>query len=209
MSSNSILSFFIWQLALITAGLCHRMLSLAAGGRWGVLKPNIGITAMHMQLLNNDRVVIFDRTDFGKSNISLPKGKCRLDPNDYVLKKDCTAHSVEYDVATGNFRPLMVFTDVWCSSGSVIPDGRLIQTGGNNDGDRMVRVFRPCGGCDWQEIGSGLAQKRWYATNHLLPDGRQIIIGGREQFNYEFYPKSSSSSGSYNLPFLEETNDPD
>jgi hypothetical protein len=37
----------------------------------------IGITAMHMQLLKNDRAVIFDRTDFGMSNLSLPNGECQ------------------------------------------------------------------------------------------------------------------------------------
>ncbi|KAH7523542.1 hypothetical protein FEM48_Zijuj06G0022800 [Ziziphus jujuba var. spinosa] len=180
----------------------------AAGGQWQLLQKSIGISAMHMQLLNNDRVVIFDRTDFGPSNLSLPAGKCRNDPNDTVLTVDCTAHSAEYDVATNTFRPLTVQTDVWCSSGCVTPDGRLIQTGGYNDGERRVRIYKPCSGCDWQEIELGLAARRWYATNHILPDGRQIIIGGRRQFNYEFYPKTASASNVYSLPFLVQTNDP-
>ncbi|XAR64170.1 hypothetical protein NMG60_11024412 [Bertholletia excelsa] len=162
---------------------------------------------MHMQLLHNDRVVIYDRTDFGRSNLSLPDGRCRHDPHEVVIKDDCTAHSVEYDFISNTFRPLVVLTDVWCSSGAVFPDGRLVQTGGFNDGDRAVRVFQPCSGCDWEEIDDGLAQRRWYATNHILPDGRQIIIGGRQQFNYEFYPKTASSSQAYYLRFLEETND--
>ena len=164
---------------------------------------------MHMQLLNNDRVIMFDRTDFGQSNISLPDGKCRNDPNDTALKVDCTAHSVEYDVLSNTVRPLMIQTDVWCSSGAVMPDGRLIQTGGFNDGERRIRIFQPCnnGGCDWVEVENGLAARRWYATNHILPDSRQIIIGGRRQFNYEFYPKNGASNV-YSLPFLVETDDP-
>jgi hypothetical protein len=112
---------------------------------------------MHMQLLNNDRVVIYDRTDYGKSNISLPHGKCRNDSWELVIKYDCTAHSVEYDVLANKFRPLMVQTNVWCSSGAVVPDGSLIQTGGFNDGQRKVRTFYPCNGdCDWVETGDGL-----------------------------------------------------
>ncbi|KVH87619.1 protein of unknown function DUF1929 [Cynara cardunculus var. scolymus] len=103
----------------------------------------------------------------------------------------------------------MVLTDVWCSSGGLTPDGSLVQTGGFNDGDHVVRVFNnSCGKCDWVEIPFGLAQRRWYATNHVLPDGRQIIIGGRRQFNYEFYPKASPSEKSYSLPFLLQTSDP-
>ncbi|KAJ9536460.1 hypothetical protein OSB04_un000368 [Centaurea solstitialis] len=181
--------------------------SAAAGGRWSVLLPTIGITAMHMQLLPNDRLVIFDRTDFGSSNISLPDGKCRADPNDKALKLDCTAHSVEYDVASNSVRPLTVLTDVWCSSGALTPDGTLVQTGGFNDGDHVVRVYRPCDKCDWEEIPFGLIQRRWYATSHILPDGRQIIIGGRRQFNYEFYPKRSQFEKLQNLPFLVQTYD--
>ena len=183
------------------------MTSAAGGGRWQLLQKSIGIVAMHMQLLNNDRVVIYDRTDYGKSNISLPHGKCRNNSWELVIKYDCTAHSVEYDVLANKFRPLMVQTDVWCSSGAVVPDGSLVQTGGFTDGERKVRTFYPCNGdCDWVETGDGLKARRWYATNHILPDGKQIIIGGRRQFNYEFYPKTSSPDV-YSLPFLAQTND--
>lgn len=213
-TSNNILFFSL--LLLLT---CHHPIfpSAAAaparssrGGKWNLLLSNIGISAMHMQLLNSDRVVIFDRTDFGNSNISLPDGRCRYDQNDTALQVDCTAHSVEYDVANNLIRPLMVQTDVWCSSGSVFPDGSLVQTGGFNDGEKVVRVFTPCSNatCDWHEIQGGLIQKRWYSTNHILPDGRQIVIGGRRSFNYEFYPKTTFANNSYSLPFLVQTNDP-
>ncbi|KAM1078854.1 hypothetical protein ACFX2J_013597 [Malus domestica] len=170
----------------------------AAGGKWQVLK-NVGISAMHMQLLKNDRIILFDRTDFGKSNLSLPNGNC--------VNNDCTAHSAEFTVQTNAVRPLTVLSDVWCSSGSMAPNGNLIQTGGFNGGERRVRVFQPCTGCDWKEIVDGVNVRRWYATNHVLPDGRQIIVGGRRQFNYEFYPKTPSSSSVYSLPFLSQTND--
>ncbi|WMV27708.1 hypothetical protein MTR67_021093 [Solanum verrucosum] len=190
----------------------HRNSAYAAGGgRWDLLMSNIGISSMHMQLLNNDRVVMYDRTDFGASNISLPNGKCRNNTNDLTLKVDCTAHSVEYDVSTNSVRPLMVQTDMWCSSGSATSDGTLVQTGGFNDGENVVRILKPCNGnkstCDWKEIEGALIQSRWYATNHVLPDGRQIIIGGREAFNYEFYPKTLSTNNIFNLTFLQQTND--
>lgn len=55
-----------------------------------------------------------------------------------------------------------------------------------------------------------LLHRRWYATNHALPDGRVIIIGGTRAFNYEFYPKTTPSSSSqlHNFPFLQQTTDP-
>ncbi|XP_027356986.1 aldehyde oxidase GLOX-like [Abrus precatorius] len=195
--------------------LLHILLSTpspaeADNGQWQLLQENIGVVGMHMQLLHNDRVVVLDRTDFGFSNLTLPKGRCRNNPKEMVVQTDCTAHSLEYDVVSNTLRPLFVQTNVWCSSGSVSPDGTLVQTGGFNDGDRAVRTFNPCGTCDWEEVNNGLAARRWYATNHVLPDGRQIVIGGRRQFNYEFYPKTEANAkNTYSLPFLVQTNDRD
>ncbi|KAK6148037.1 hypothetical protein DH2020_018949 [Rehmannia glutinosa] len=183
-------------------------------GEWHLMHESIGISAMHMQLLKNNKVVVFDRTDFGPSNLSLPGGRCRYDPNDKVLKTDCTAHSIMYDIGTNTFQALTVQTDTWCSSGAVLPDGTLVQTGGFNDGDHVIRTLAPCNGenCDWVEFPRALSQRRWYASNQILPDGRVIIVGGRAQFNYEFYPanfhvSSRSSSNSIWLNFLRETRD--
>ncbi|KAJ8547863.1 hypothetical protein K7X08_021099 [Anisodus acutangulus] len=165
---------------------------------------------MHMQLLHNNKVVIFDRTDFGSSNLSLPEGKCRY--NDEAIKVDCTAHSILYGVATNTYRPLMVQTDVWCSSGAVNSNGTLIQTGGYHDGERKIRLFSPCNDeeeiCDWTELSQNLTVKRWYSTDHILPDGRIIIVGGRSAFSYEFFPQNSNNNGFFNLSFLKETTDP-
>ncbi|KAK7351741.1 hypothetical protein VNO77_11404 [Canavalia gladiata] len=180
----------------------------AGNGQWQLLQKSIGIVAMHMQLLHNDRVIIYDRTDFGLSNLTLPNGTCRHDPFEQAVKIDCTAHSVEYDVASNTFRALFVQTDVWCSSGSVAANGTLIQTGGSGDGERNVRYFSPCPTCDWQEFNNSLIVKRWYSTNHLLPDEGMIIIGGKMQFNYEFHPKTEiENSKLYMLPFLVQTYD--
>ncbi|KAF8021708.1 hypothetical protein BT93_G1991 [Corymbia citriodora subsp. variegata] len=170
---------------------------------------------MHMQLLRDDTVVIFDRTDFGRSNLSLPHRRCRRDPTDVALKVDCTAHSLLYDVESNSIRALTVQTDTWCSSGAVRPDGNLIQTGGYNDGERKVRLFKPCverrrhrgNSCDWTELEESLVERRWYASNHILPDGRMIIVGGRNVFTYEFVPKTSAKEKSFYLNFLKETRD--
>lgn len=187
--------------------------SISNGGSWVLLNFSIGISAMHMQLLRNNKIVIFDRTDFGASNLSLPAGNCRNDSNDLVLKVDCTAHSLLYDVTLNCLRPLMVRTDTWCSSGSVISDGTLVQTGGYNDGERVARTFEPCDDdqCDWKELPGYLSFRRWYASNQILPDGRIIVVGGRNAFSYEFFPKNSLNSTSlpnYYLRFLKETRDP-
>ncbi|XP_010416451.1 PREDICTED: aldehyde oxidase GLOX-like isoform X2 [Camelina sativa] len=198
---------YLRYLALFFLLSCH--LTSGAGGTWKLLLPNVGISAMHSQLLHNDRVIMYDRTNFGPSNISLPHGACRQSPNDAISKTDCTAHSVEYNVALNSIRPLTVQSNTWCSSGGVTPDGTLLQTGGSRDGELKTRLFAPCDddSCDWTEVDNGLAAARWYASNHVLPDGRQIIIGGRDQFNYEFFPKTNAPN-LYALPFLTQTTDP-
>jgi len=63
---------------------------------------------------------------------------CR-DSNDLVLPHDCTAHSVLYDPGSNSVRPLFLQTDPWCSSGQFMPDGTLMQTGGDFDGVRKIR----------------------------------------------------------------------
>lgn len=180
----------------------------ASGGRWDVLMSSTGLSAMHMQLLVGDRLVFFDRTDTGPSGLLLASGRCRDDARDMALPHDCTAHAAEYHVVSGSLRPLTLATDSWCSSGTVSAGGVLIQTGGFNDGERAVRMLRPCAGCDWEEHPAALAVRRWYATNQILPDGRAIIVGGRGQFNYEIYPPpAGTSSRLYDLPFLRRTKD--
>ncbi|XP_020217681.2 aldehyde oxidase GLOX [Cajanus cajan] len=182
------------------------------GGHWVEVQRSIGISAMHMQVMFDNKVVIFDRTDFGPSNISLSNGRCRYNPRDMALKLDCTAHSVLYDPAANTLRPLTLHTDAWCSSGALTPDGTLLQTGGFNDGYTRLRSFTPCphhDTCDWREHTShNLSTSRWYASNQILPDGKIIIVGGRNSFTYEFIPKAKTDKPFYFLPFLKLTRDP-
>ncbi|XWS38152.1 hypothetical protein CRYUN_Cryun19dG0105700 [Craigia yunnanensis] len=167
-----------------------------------MLKRSIGVSAMHMALLPNDRIVTFDRTDFGPSNITLPQGKCIKD----LQSSDCYAHSVEFDPATRAVRPLTILSDTWCSSGALSVDGTLVQSGGYRLGEKVVRYFKPCMDCDWEEDQNGILSPRWYASSQVLPDGKIIVVGGRYQFTYEFIPKDSSSDQRlYQLPFLKET----
>lgn len=200
-----VLSLFFFFLCSTSDLLLPRSpLAILAGGRWDFLQPSIGISAMHMQLLHNNKVVIFDRTDYGPSNLLLPPQQCL---NATVF--DCSAHSLLYDVASNTFRPLTLRYDTWCSSGSLNASGSLIQTGGYGIGERAVRIFTPCEGgvlCDWVENRAYLSSRRWYSTNQILPDGRIIIVGGRRAFSYEFYPKRPGKSV-FSLRFLAETRD--
>ena len=64
-------------------------------GEWQLLHASIGVSAMHMQLLPGDFVLMFDRTDTGPSNISLAAlAPCAATANG----ADRTAHSVLLDL---------------------------------------------------------------------------------------------------------------
>ena len=136
-------------------------------GEWQLLHASIGVSAMHM--LPGDFVLMFDRTDTGPSNISLAAlAPCAAT----VDGADCTAHSVLLDLRSNVLHPYPLATNPWCSSGALLPNGTLLQTGGFSSGDRVARLFSPATG--WVELPSFLAARRWYATDMILPDGRVL-----------------------------------
>ncbi|KAH7293666.1 hypothetical protein KP509_28G036000 [Ceratopteris richardii] len=213
-TSSSILAappFWCWLLIAVIVNIAGAQEQLLPG-TWEVLMNNAGIASMHSAVTRFGTVVLLDRTDIGASQIALPEGRCRIDPAEKALKRDCSAHSVVFDPASNSVRPLMILTDTWCSSAQFLPDGTLLHTGGDFDGYRKIRRFVPCpaedgADCDWEELShTQLSAGRWYATNQILPDGRIIIIGGRRQFTTEFYPANPAQSP-MDLPFLREVLD--
>ncbi|KAK4396191.1 Aldehyde oxidase GLOX [Sesamum angolense] len=178
-------------------------------GVWELLVPDAGIASMHTAVTRFNTVVLLDRTHIGPSRKLLPKNRCLVNPTN-PHRKDCTAHSVLLDLQTNNIRPLTILTDTWCSSGQFLPDGSLIQTGGDLDGFKKIRKFTPCEPglfCDWEELQDlELYQGRWYATNQILPDGSIIIIGGKTANSVEFFPPRTEI-GAANFPFLSEVED--
>ncbi|XP_062026911.1 aldehyde oxidase GLOX-like [Rosa rugosa] len=181
-------------------------------GQWQLLLDNTEVVAMHMTLTHHNTVIIFDQTEAGPSGHRLRRRyngtRCTQFRND-LADSSCYVHSVEYDISGNKLRPLRLSTDTWCSSGSFLSNGTLLQTGGHGSGAQGIRYFSPCGGndnCDWRESRQSLADDRWYASSLLLPDeDRVIVVGGRRVFTYEFIPKQYSDEGSFDFPFLRNT----
>ncbi|OAY65125.1 Galactose oxidase [Ananas comosus] len=74
--------------------------------------------------------------------------------------------------------------------------------------DYRFQFLSSCEDCDWVEDLEGLSARRWYATDHILPDGRVIVVGGRRQFSYEFVPKVAPADRTvFALPFLRAAKD--
>ena len=62
--------------------------------------------------------------------------------------------------------------------------------------------------CDWVESNLTLRYPRWYATNILLPDNRQIIFGGRDiHQSCEFIPPTVPPTPARYMAFLNMTQD--
>lgn len=165
----------------------------AALDSWTLVVQNAGVSAMHLTTMHTDKVIIFDRTNFGNSSIAMPNGTCRDNPLEVVQKHDCTAHSVEYDSLTNSIRALSIYSDPFCSAGAFLPNGTLLQTGGDKEGNRTIRFINPGPTDDWSEITPYLFVKRWYVTSQILPTGNVILVGGTGQRSYEFYPRSTKS----------------
>ncbi|KAG0600438.1 hypothetical protein M758_11G034300 [Ceratodon purpureus] len=194
-------------LALVLSLQCMGLvLAQDALGTWSIVLGNAGIATMHAAVTRFDTCIMLDRTNIGPTGRMLENGRCRDQPQEAILKHDCYAHSVMYRPDLKTVRSLFIFTDTWCSSGQFFSDGTLWQTGGDAEGSRRIRTFTPCdasGDCDWVETTTNLTVRRWYATNHLLPEGnRQIVIGGSGQNSYEFVPKRTPTEGVFPLQFL-------
>lgn len=66
----------------------------------------------------------------------------------------------------------------------------------------QIRYFAPCndGNCDWVESDTQLQNGRWYASNQILPDGSQIVVGGRSVQTVEYVP--ANGRGTFYLDLL-------
>lgn len=77
-------------------------------GKWRIATPNVGVAAMQLQTMPNDKVVWFDTTFLGPSALQWnPPGKnCPINFETNV--PDCYVHAIEYDGIHETTRPLTV-----------------------------------------------------------------------------------------------------
>ncbi|KAL3623824.1 hypothetical protein CASFOL_032640 [Castilleja foliolosa] len=181
-------------------------------GSWKIHSENAGISAMHIQLMPNGKAVMYDSTSNGLSEIDLSPRSCmpRVGGRATDPREDCTAHAIEYDIDTAEIRTLKLETSPWCSSGALNKNGELISTGGDKGGFQSIRILKPCPTCQFEENTRALYTNRWYATQHALENGSFIIIGGRNEYNYEIIPADPTvdfTPNLHELPLLEETED--
>ncbi|KAH9323358.1 hypothetical protein KI387_017997, partial [Taxus chinensis] len=134
-------------------------------GRCDLLLENFSVSAMHMTLLHTNKVLIFNQTLVGPSQITRTDPSCNKTSS--PATEDCWVHSIEYDIASNMVRPLHIIIDTFCSSGSFASNGTLVQTSGWINGDRVTRYFTLCSDSsyDWIDSPTLLSSRRRYALN--------------------------------------------
>jgi hypothetical protein len=135
----------------------------ATMGKWGSVIP-WDIVPLHMSLMPNGKIVAW-----GKTEISDTMGMPRIwDP---AAGPPTTAALIQVD------------TMLFCAGHVLMPDGRLMVSGGHlkdGFGIAVTNFFDENG--VWQK-GPNMAHGRWYPTVTVLPDGRLLTMAGRDQTN--------------------------
>ncbi len=95
------------------------------------------------------------------------------------------------DPADGKMKP----ANIWCSGQALLPDGRVVVTGGNLaytapggnfKGLNKVYTFNP-----WNETWTeqpDMGHGRWYPSQLLMRDGRMLIVGGLDESGATYSP---------------------
>ncbi|CAG8521139.1 17186_t:CDS:2, partial [Cetraspora pellucida] len=155
-----------------------------------------GVGAMHAALVRPTKVVLIDRVELNVAQ----------------TENGTSAFSSEYDLLTNKYRVLNLATNTFCSAGSFMPNGTLLETGGDiivgniGAGSQSLRMFTGCDDhkCDWTEYKNYMSTSRWYNTMVKLPDGRVMNFGGctkatnanTQEINnptFEFFPNNGNS----------------
>jgi hypothetical protein len=133
----------------------------ASIGRWSP-PVDVGLVGIHAALLKTGDVLLWMFPS------DQPGSEARLiDP----VTGDNT------DVSIG------VRRDIFCAGQSILPDGRVLVTGGmrygstGDDGTRNVTIFDPATST-WSKAQS-MKRPRWYPTNVQMPDGSTLVFGGQ------------------------------
>lgn len=171
---------------------------------------------MHAGLMPNGRVFFLDKIE-NYTQLKLPNGQY--------------AYSSEYDPNTNTAVPLSYQSNAFCSGGTFLSDGSVVNFGGNapltfidptvGDGFNAIRYLKrsatdaSLNGQSWSESSTNkISSKRWYASAQTLGDGSIFLCSGslngldptvkaNNNPTYELLNNQGvSSSASIQLPIL-------
>jgi len=102
-------------------------------------------------------------------------------PDGRVLSWGLSGQPQLWDPVTGIFVEAPEPVELFCAGHSLLPDGRLLVTGGHISDDyglRDVTIFTP-GTSAWTR-STPMRYGRWYPTNTTMASGEVVILAGRE-----------------------------
>jgi hypothetical protein len=128
-------------------------------GSWSPVQ-NFPTVAIHTSLLPNGNILFWSRDD------------ARLDTDTWLWNPDTDSFSTIYNPHT------MLF----CAGHSLLPDGRLLATGGHHfdvfRGESHTNIF------DYRTntwtAGPDMNAGRWYPTNTTLANGEVVVVAGTD-----------------------------
>lgn len=134
----------------------------ATTGKWGAV-INWDVVPLHMNLMANGRILAWGKTDVGADTMGVP----RL-----------------WNPAAGaptTAQMIMVDTMLFCAGHALLPDGRLMTSGGHLQDDKGIAVTYFFGADGSWQRGPDMAHGRWYPTVTVLPDERVLTMAGRDE----------------------------
>lgn len=140
----------------------------ATRGKWDA-PVSWDIVPLHLTLLPTGKLLAWGKYESGTSAMANP----RL-----------------WDPAAGaptSARTIPVPDMLFCSGHTLMPDGRVMVSGGHYDDDRGLRatnIFDPVSQT-WTTGLPKMARGRWYPTVTTLPDGRIVTVAGRDSASNE------------------------
>jgi PKD repeat protein len=107
-------------------------------------------------------------------------------PSGKVLSWGLAGQPVVWDPASGDFTEVPSPAELFCAGHSLLPDGRVLVSGGHIASDRGIpdiSIFSPSTG-EWTR-SAPMRRGRWYPTNTTLPNGSVLITAGRDEVGDE------------------------
>ncbi|HEY7613574.1 MAG TPA: PKD domain-containing protein [Gemmatimonadales bacterium] len=107
-------------------------------------------------------------------------------PTGKILSWGLLGPPVVWDPASGAFTEVPSQAELFCSGHSLLPDGRVLVSGGHIASDRGIpdiSIFSPGSG-EWTR-SAPMRRGRWYPTNTTLPNGSVLITAGRDEVGDE------------------------
>lgn len=134
----------------------------ATSGKWGPI-VDWDIVPLHMNLLPNGRVLAWGKRDVLPDTMGVPR-----------LWNPSAGPPTSAQV-------IMVDTMLFCAGHALLPDGRLMTSGGHLQDDKGIAVTYFFGQDGSWQRGPNMAHGRWYPTLTVLPNERVITMAGRDE----------------------------